>query len=236
MSRPRLLYVPIAAALEAERVFDLVDWAETASFDSPGAGANRDASPHGIVGVVAAAIDRLDELGWDTCTVVCDSHGQAAGIELALASPERVEGIGIAHAAARYALGGERPAMVPAMHAAAEQLLETDYRSFGYAVVQMTQGLAEEAYVDAWLEAVPREVAQSILGDLTERQPELVSRLRDATMPVVLGEHHGCVMWTPEAFEDACEAVPHARRIVCDGIPSQDPRFLEAIRGFVRSE
>src|SRR5688572_20542197 len=101
MSRPRLFYVPMAAAFEVERVADGVDWADIASFDSPGAGAAQEAEPNGVQGVVDAGFARLEELGWDRYCVVGDSHGQAAAIEIALADPDRVSVIGISHAAAR---------------------------------------------------------------------------------------------------------------------------------------
>jgi hypothetical protein len=37
-------------------------------------------------------------------------------------------------------------------------------------------------------------------------------------------------MWTAEAFEDACAAVPGARVVRCDGIPVMEAPFLEAVR------
>lgn len=230
MSRPRLLYVPIATRFEAERVIALADWADIATFDAPGAGENRELESRGVAGVVEAALARLDGLDWQRCGVICDSHSQAAAVDLVMSHPERVEGVYVGHAAARYRLGGDRPAMVPPVHEAAQQLLETDYRSFARAVTQMTQGLVDDAYVERWIATVPQPVASDILGDLAERQPELVARLRGADLPVVLGKHEGCVMWTPESFEDACRALPEATKIVSDGIPTQDPRFLEAVR------
>jgi len=230
MSRPRLLYVPITAAREAERFAAQADWADVASFDAPGAGANRDLAPHGVAGVVEAARARLDELAWETCGVVCESHGQAAAIELALTEPDRVKGIFIGHAAARYAVTGPRPAMSPSVRDVAGQLLETDYRAFARAITQMTQGQMDDAYVDAWAADVPQPVAQDLFGELSEEQPGLVSRLAGSDLVIVLGEHRGCLMWTPEAFADACEAVPEARAVSCDGIPTEDPSFLDAVR------
>ena len=226
----RLFLVPMAAAFEAERMAARVDWAEIASCDTPGAGGARDEAPNGVQGAVDATLARLDELGWDQCCLISDSHGQAAAIEVALAQPERFTSVCISHAAARYELGGDRPAMTPAVHDAALQLLETDYRSFARAITQLTLGLADDEWVERWIAEVPQHVTQSIFGDLSERQPELVSRLADADFPVVLGQHKGCVMWTPEAFEDACAAVPNARVARCDGIPVLEAPFLDAVR------
>lgn len=222
--------MPIAAAFEAERMAERADWAEIESFDPPGTGAARDQAPNGVQGVVDAALTRLDELGWDRCCLVSDSHGQAAAIEVALTQPERFAGVCISHAAARYDVGGDRPAVTPAVHDAALQLLETDYRSFARAVTQLTLGQAGDEWVERWIVEVPQRAAQSILGDLTERQPDLVARLSGTELPVVLGQHKGCVMWTPESFEDACAAVPGARVARCDGIPVLEAPFLEAVR------
>lgn len=230
MSRPRILFMPITAAFEAERFAGFVDWAEIESFDSPGAGARKGEEPAGVQGVVQAALEHLDELGWDRFTLVCDSHAQAAGIELALTRPDRIEVLAIGHAAARYSLGEDRPAIIPAMHDVAEQLLETDYRSFARAVTQMTQGLADERFVEAWIEAVPQRVTQSVLGDLANRQPELVARLQGTSIPTVLGEHRGCVMWTEQSFADAVDALPDAHVVTSDGIPVHDPEFLRILR------
>jgi hypothetical protein len=226
----RLFLVPIAAAFEADRMAERVDWAEVASCDSPGAGGARDEAPNGVQGVVEAAIARLDDLGWDQCCLVGDSHGQAAAIELALSQPERFTGVCISHAAAHYRLVGDRPAMTPAVHDAALQLLDTDYRSFARAITQLTLGLADDEWVERWAAEVPQRAAKSIFGDLSERQPDLVSRLAASDLPVVLGQHKGCVMWTPEAFADACAAVPNARIARCDGIPVMEAPFLDAVR------
>ncbi|MGH2837917.1 MAG: alpha/beta fold hydrolase [Thermoleophilaceae bacterium] len=231
LAHAQLFYVPIAAAFEAERVADRVDWAVVESCDSPGAGSARGASPRGVQGVVAAALARLDELGWERYLLIGDSHGQAATIEVALARPDRVTGVFISHAAARYKLSGDRPAMTPAVRDAAQQLLDTDYRSFARAVTQLTLGLADDEWVERWLAEVPHPVAKSILGDLSDREPELVTRLAEIDVPVLLGQHKGCVMWTPESFADACAAVPGAGVIRCEGIPVQDLGFIDAVRG-----
>ena len=228
--RPRLFYVPIAAAFEAERVAEQVDWADVESCDSPGAGAARGSEPRGVAGVVDSALARLEELGWESCCIIGDSHGQAAAIEVALARPERVLAVGISHAAAHYRLEGERPAMTPAVHDAAARLLDTDYRSFARAITQLTLGLADDEWIERWIAEVPQPVTQSVLGELSDRQPDLVARLADSELPVVLGQHLGCLMWTPEAFADARAALPHARAVRCEGIPAQDDAFLAAVR------
>ena len=231
MSRPHLLYVPLSAAREGAPVTALADWADVASFDAPGVGTNQGLELRGVAGVVDAARARLDELGWDTCGIVCDSHAQAAAIELALAEPDRVKGIFIGHAAARYTVSGPRPALNPGVRDVAQKLLDTNYRAFARAVTQMTRGLSDEALVDAWIAEVPHPVARDIFGDLMQNEPELVSRLAGSDLAIVLGKHRDCVIWAPEAFADACDAVPDATAVSCGSCyATQDPAFLAAVR------
>jgi hypothetical protein len=226
--RPRILFVPIFGAFEARPFRELAgDWADVESFDGPGAGTRRDEAPGGIEAMAAAASERLDELGWPSCVVVCDSHAQAVGIELAL-TDSRVAGICISHAAARYSTEGERSTLNSAVHAAAAQLLTSDLRSFAHALTQLTQGQIDEDWVDAFIADVPRATAAARTGRLDGR--ELVARLRDSEVEVVLGMHSGCLMWTPEGFEDAAALVPRAVTVVCDEVPNADPAFLAAAR------
>lgn len=204
------------------------DGAQVESFDGPGAGARADEDPGEPEAMAAAGAARLDELGWDRCVLVCDSHAQPGGIELAVRDP-RVGGIAISHAAARYSTEGERPALNAAVYAAAEQMLATDYRSFGHALTQLTQGQIDEPWVASFIEQVPRETAQRRTSDLREHV-DLVSRLRDEDIEVLLAAHLGCLMWTAEGFEDAVAAVPRARAIECEAVPLSAPGYHEALR------
>jgi len=232
VTRPRLLYVPMAAAFESESFAALADWAQVESFDAPGVGANRDAEPAGLRGIVDAAVAAIDALGWDRFGIVCDSHAQLAGVEIALRERERVGAIFIGHAAARYTPDGERPAMSPEVFAVGQRLLETDYRSFARAITQMTRGQMSDEVVERWIDLVPYAVAEQLLTELSETQPVLAPRLREVDAPVVLARHRDCVLWTREGFDDAAAALPEARVVVCERIPEQDPAFHDAIREF----
>ena len=226
--RPRVLYVPIFAAFEARAYREQTGgWADVESFDGPGAGSRRGDPPGDLEDVARAGSERLDELGWDRAVVVCDSHAQAAAVELTLSDP-RVAGICISHAAARYSSDGERPALSPAVHAAAAQLLDTDLRSFGHALTQLTQGRIDEEWVDAFIAQVPRHTARLRTGQLDGR--ELASRLRGAEAEILLGAHSGCLMWTQEGFAEAVAALPHAATAECDAVPTSHPRFHAAVR------
>lgn len=226
--RARVLFVPIFAGFEAQPFAEQTEgWADVASFDGPGAGSRRDDPVGGIEDMAAAGADRLDRLGWTRCVLVCDSHAQAAAIELALAEP-RVAGLCVSHAAARYSSEGERPALSAGVHAAAAQLLDSDMRSFGHALTQLTQGTIDEYWVEQFLAHVPRRTARARTGQLDGR--ELASRLGGWTGEMLFGLHDGCLMWTREGFEDAVEAVPRAATIECDRVPLSDPRFIDGIR------
>jgi hypothetical protein len=226
--RARLLFVPIFADFEAVPFTEqTAGWAEVASFDGPGAGSRRDEPAGPVEDVAAAGRARLDELGWADCVLVCDSHAQAAAIELAL-TDSRVRGICISHAAARYSSEGDRPSLSPGVHAAAGQLVESDMRSFGRALTQLTQGAMDEYWVDRFLENVPRQTVRVGLGQLQGR--ELVSRLSGSSLEILLGLHEDCLMWTREGFDDAVAAVPEAATMECPEVPLIDPPFQAAIR------
>lgn len=227
--RPRILYVPIFAAFEARQFAQLTsDWADVESFDSPGTGSRSAEDPGGFEQVAAAGAQRLDELGWESCVVVCDSHGQAAGAELPARDP-RVKGAGMGHAALRYDPVGPRPTLSPAVHSAARQLLETDYRSFGHAVTQLTQGALDDEWVGAFLADVPRETARARMAELTSGV-ELASRLAGEDLDLVLARHVGCMMWTSEGFDEAAATLPDATTVDCETVPVADPAFHSALR------
>jgi hypothetical protein len=101
-------------------------------------------------------------------------------------------------------------------------------RSFGRAITQLTQGALDEQWVDDFLASVPRDTAAARTGQLGGL--ELVSRLAEPDLEVLLGCHMSCMMWTREGFEDAVAAVPHARTVECDVVPLADEGFAAAVR------
>ena len=227
--RARILFVPIFASFEASRFAEVTgDWACVESFDSPGTGAHADEEPGGFAQVAAAGAERLDELGWDACILACDSHAQAAGAELAVRDP-RIRGLAMGHPALRYDPSGPRPTLNPGVHSAARQLLETDYRSFGRALTQLTQGALDDEWVDAFLADVPRDTAYTRMTELADGV-ELASRLAGEDLELLLGRHVGCMMWTSEGFEDAAATLPHAATVDCEVVPMADPAFHAALR------
>jgi pimeloyl-ACP methyl ester carboxylesterase len=217
--KARVLYVPIFLAAEAERFASTVEeWAQVESFDVPEGRA------------VEGAVERLDALGWSDCLVVADSQAQWLAVELAVRHPERVRGIGLSHAVARYSVDGPRPGLHSEVIAAVGRLLDTDYMAFWRAVTQLTQGGMPDAWVERWAAAIPHERTKAFFQTLVDSKPQLAERLRDFPGPVLLGQHTNCVLWTPEGFEDAAAALPGATVVACADIPVFDPAFGAALR------
>ncbi|HEX8742050.1 MAG TPA: hypothetical protein VF712_02855 [Thermoleophilaceae bacterium] len=227
--RPRVLYVPIFAGFEARPFTKLAgEWADVETFDGPGIGTRAGEPVGGPAGVAAAGAARLDELGWERCVVACDSHAQAAGIELAVRDP-RVGGIAVSHPAPDYSTTGERPALSEAIFTAGAQLLATDYRSFARALTQLTQGTLDDEWVEGLIATVPHAVAQEHMARIA-LEGELVPRLSGEDLEVLLAGHSGCLMWTPEGVEDAAAALPDAQVVHCDDVPMADEAYYAALR------
>jgi hypothetical protein len=49
---------------------------------------------------------------------------------------------------------------------------------------------------------------------------------------MLLARHGGCLMSTPEGFEDAVGALPEAETAIFADAPCVDPGFADAIRAF----
>ncbi len=217
--KTRVFYIPLFIAAEADRFAEVAaGWAEVASFDVP------------ADNPVDAARARLDELGWDECTLVVDGYAQALGVEIALHDPRRFPAVAVGHAAPRYTAEPPRPTLHPEVVAAATQLLESDYMAFWRAVTQITQGGMPDAWVERWAGSVPKERAREFFFGVAEDEPLACERLTDFPGQLLLAQHVDCVLWTAEGFEDAVAALPAARVIRCKEIPVFDPAFGEALR------
>jgi hypothetical protein len=217
--KARVLYVPLFIAAESDRFAEgVADWAEVASFDVP--------AEHAL----DAAHTRLEELGWDECTLVVDGYAQVLGIDIALHEPGRFRAVAVGHAAPRYTAQPPRPTLHPDVVAAAGTLLESDYMAFWRAVTQITQGGMPDAWVERWAASVPKERAREFFSGIVEAEPAACERLADFDGPLLLAQHVDCVLWTAEGFDDAVAALPKARVIRCKEIPVFDAAFGEALR------
>ena len=217
--KARVLYVPLFIAAEADRFAAVAgDWAEVASFDVP------------VEQAVEAAHARLDEIGWDACTLVVDGYAQGLGVEIALHHPSRFRAVAVGHAAMRFTIAPPRPTLHPDVVDGASRLLENDYMAFWRAVTQLTQGGMPDAWVERWAESVPQERAEAMFRGLTETEAPASERLWEFNGPLLFAQHSDCVLWTDEGFEDVVAAFPDARVVRCREIPPFDPVFGEALR------
>jgi len=102
MSRPRLLLIPEFTELTWTIKPQLAEWAEVASYDPPGVGA--EPLPKGDVSSLTREViaDRglaeLDRLGWDRCFLLADSWGIPVAVSIAERRPGSILGMALGHA------------------------------------------------------------------------------------------------------------------------------------------
>jgi pimeloyl-ACP methyl ester carboxylesterase len=222
----RILFVPALAAVEREAFREMAqDWATVESFDLPASSSIDEA--------VAAAAARVDELGWERYAIAGESYSQAVAVALATMHADRLDGVALGHAVAHFVVEGDRAAVNPAVFQALRQLLETDYMAFARAITQVSGGAITDEAMEAFVASVPQPVARAWMTTLVESRPPMAAGLRDVDVPVLLGEHRGCFMWTHEGFEDAVAAVPHARAMSCEAPPMLDSNFHSALRELI---
>jgi pimeloyl-ACP methyl ester carboxylesterase len=249
--RPRLLLVPAFTELQWTIKPMLEEWAEVASYDPPGVGAEpappelaprppmsedeRRAALRAWRGAAAhRGLELVDELGWDRFFLVVDGEGTRTGLNVAKARPEAVEGIAIGHAALSRSTEGERPAINKEVWAGMGALLKTDREAF------IRSGIAQ---------VTARSISDSVAGQMVKRFPdsELASRLWELLgaeaepieedlvaldLRLLLGEHAGCLGSTEEGYQDIVARFPDAARVSCPEACCASPAFAEALRDF----
>jgi pimeloyl-ACP methyl ester carboxylesterase len=233
MSRPRILLVPSISELEWTIKPQLEEWAEVASYDAPGAGDEPPPERFDQAAVVERGLDELDRRDWETCFVAGDEVGATTAVKLAHARPEAVEGLALGHACLSLRTTGQRPPVNPETSGALLQLVRLEFRMYARHLTQVTQGAYQEELADRYIERVPHEVAIAYLSNaLAEGMPDVEQELRALDLPLLLVEHEGCLMWTPEGFQDVVAALPHARTASMTVKPSTNPQFSELLRAF----
>jgi pimeloyl-ACP methyl ester carboxylesterase len=238
VTRPRILLCPQFTEVEWVIVPQLEQWAEIATFDSPGVGGQPmpGGDVRGLTREVIAdrGLEEVEQRGWTEFFVVGDALGTATAVRLARRCPERVLGIALGHASLNYESDGDRPAVNGEVHAAMGQLLRNDYESFvRYGITQMTQGSFDEEVAQRMVERLPpMEIAAAVWDAINELDEPIGEMLRELDKPLLLAKHEGCIAHTPEGFEDAAAAFPEARAVICERGPSADPSFAAALREF----
>ena len=237
MARPRLLLCPQFTEVEWAIAPQLSEWAEIATFDAPGVGdeplpaelAHLDREM-----VVQRAIEEVESLGWDSCFVVGDAWGTATAVRFAEARPDRVLGIALGHASVDYGTQGERPAVNGELVAAMTQLLRSDYDSFvRYGLTQFTQGGFDEDTAGRMVDRFPPMDVATRVWEMHVSRPEPVGELlAKLNTPILLAKHEGCLVFTPEGYEDLVSSFPDAETVSVGKATSASEEFADALRAF----
>ena len=238
MSRPRILLCPQFTEVEWAIAPQLSEWAEVATFDSPGVG--NEPIPAGAEQgidrelVVQRALQEVESLGWDSYFVAGDAWGNATAVRVVAARPDPVLGIALGHASADYSSDGERPAVNGELVAAMTQLLRSDYDSFvRYGLTQFTQGGFDEDTAGRMVERFPPMEIASRVWEMNVSQPDSIAELLgQLDKPLLLAKHEGCLVFTPEGYEDLVSSFPDAETLTAEKAISASEQFAAALRDF----
>jgi len=238
MSRPHILLCPQFTEVEWAIAPQLSEWAEVATFDSPGVG--NEPVPGGELkgfdrGIaVARALKEVEDRGWDSYFVVGDGWGTVTAARVAAEKPERVRGVALSHATLHHDGEGERPAINAEVVAAMTQLMRSDSESFvRYGLTQFTLGGFDENHAARMVERFPdMDVAGKVWEMLLEEREHIGELLGQLDVPLLLCRHKDCLVFTPEGFEDAVGAFPDAQTIDVGTAPPASDEFAAALRDF----
>jgi uroporphyrinogen-III synthase len=141
----------------------------------------------------------------------------------------------LGHARLSNSTEGDRPPINGEVVAAFGQLVQQDYSAFiRHGLVQVTHGSIGDELAERLLEIVPPELAAQA-WELAYQPDDMVAQLRDIDRPFMLADHAGCLVMTPEGFEDAVAAFPQAQTVSTADAPSVSEEFADALREFCLS-
>jgi pimeloyl-ACP methyl ester carboxylesterase len=247
VSVTRLLLVPAFTELEWGIRPRLEEWAEVASFDSPGVGGKKipfdveldrsrsgDLLPRWRAAAARLGLEELDRRGWDRFFVVADSYGQATAVRIAAERRGAVLGLALGHAALSHDTEGERAPERPGVSAALLQLARQGSEGFvRYGIAQLTRGGVDEQTALQMVERFPdMQLVVAMLEALDDQAEPIGEELAALGVPLLLAKHDGCLGSTDEGFEDIVAAFPEAQAVICPEMCSSSPTFAEALREF----
>jgi pimeloyl-ACP methyl ester carboxylesterase len=244
MSRFRILLVPSLTELEWAIRPLIEEWAEVASFDAPGVGDEPPDEGHLLDASARRGLAELDRRQWDRCVIVGDEYGAGVATRMAAARPASVQALVLGHACLHYRREGERPSLSPEVADWVLRLARLDFRAFarqmftGWDPRQGAMGVPahHDAVADRYLQRVSSEGARTylaaIMSEGTSQEPSLAEKLRGLDAPLLLVKHEGCVLFTPEGYEDAVAAMPQAKTASTPVKPSVSPEFATLLRDF----
>jgi len=238
--RPRILLCPQFTEVEWTIAPQLAEWADVATFDAPGVGDEPGPADGELDrgAVVDRALQEVDRRGWGSYFVSGDAWGTATAVRTAVARPGPVLGIALGHASVDYSPEGERPAVNGELVAAMSQLMRSDYDSFvRYGLTQFTQGGYDEETAGRMVERFPSMEIASQVWEMHVARPEpigdLLARL---DVPMLLAKHEGCLVFTPEGYEDLVAALPDADTVSVQKATSASDEFAAALRSFCEAQ
>jgi hypothetical protein len=233
MSRPRILLIPNLTELEWLIKPQLEKWAEVASFDAPGVGAEPQSETLNREAIIARALVELERRGWDACFVAADSWGNATAVRAANEWDGKVMGMALGHARLSDRTEGERPPVNRVVWDAMGQLLQSDFSGFvRYGLTQLTQGSIGDELAERMLERIPMDIAHAAFENMISDEGGIEGSLRELDAPLLFAKHEGCLSATEEGFEDAAAAFPQARTVSLPEASTVSTGFADALRSF----
>ena len=234
--RPRLLLVPLLTELEWVIRPELEEWAEVATFDLPGVGAEPPVDPLDREAIVARALLEVDRRGWDSYIVVCDGSALPTGIRVAHARPGAVEAMALGHARLANRMEGERPTVNREVMEAFGQLAESRSPDLiRHGLTQVTHGSTGDELAARMVDRVPVDIGIAVWSMNVRDSEPFEPLIRDIDAPLLLAKHRGCIGSTEEGFEDAVAAFPDARTVSVSEAPCVSSEFAAALRSFSRA-
>jgi hypothetical protein len=179
-------------------------------------------------------LEEVDRLGWERFFVATDSSATRTGLEVAQARPQAVRGLAIGHAALSRSMDGERPAISREVWSGMGTLLRTDREGFiRHGFSQVTAGSVSEERAGQMFERFPdRELAVTLWDAMGEDPEPIEDDLVELGLPLLLGQHVGCLGSTDEGFQDIVARFPDAATVSCPEACATSPTFADALREF----
>jgi pimeloyl-ACP methyl ester carboxylesterase len=241
--RPQILLVPSWSEVQWAIKPLLEEWADVASYDPPGVGAEPPAEGRIPEAIVARGAEEIERRGWTDCIVAGDDFGAVFATLVAAAERPRVAGLALGHACLEYRLEGPRPTMHAEIMNVGRRLLDVDFRAFIRQDVGVWDSRADysaesaDELVKELVNRVPREFALRLIDELEsgieEAGGSLAPFLRELGLPLLLAQHKDCVVFTQHGFDDFVAAFPDAPIVATPESPCLSAEFAAALHEFV---
>ena len=179
-------------------------------------------------------LDEVERLGWESFSLVTDSHGSPTAVRIAQKRPDAVVGLAIGHAALSHGTEGDRAPVRAGIWEAMAQLASQGSEPLArHGIAQMTRGGVSEDVAQQIVERFPDARLVALLVEALGQEPEPVGdELAELALPMLLAKHEGCLGRTDEGFEDIAAAFPAAQTVICPETCTSSSTFAEALREF----